>query len=333
MTMLLLLVVGCSDDPTSSKEPTKIPTGISEYSDSLEAWVAVVNGSDYDNYAYFSLSNKDYDDANWDIGFRRTAVILNGGESSTGEDTKGASLGAVSFVDVTIDDTTGVSWISDNVSYEIDEWFIYNPQTFTLKMTQYVYSMVDASGEHYLKFRIDSLTGIGPPPDMGTVHITYYYQTELNSTDLSGATTTASIVVEEGNGFFDFSSGTQVEISDSENSLDWDLCFSNYIVKQNSGPNGIGSCAAFQAFTELEDPTDIDGFTAQPAAPLFADILSSALTDWYNYNPTLHLLETKGEVYLIQSGDSIFKLQIISYYQNIGGTASSAYYTINFVRL
>ena len=203
-------------------------------------------------------------------------------------------------------------------------------------MTRNVYLMLDAEGDNYVKFRIDSLVGGGMPPDMGTVFLTYFFQSEAGNTDLTGATTTVSLDVGMGKVYFDFSSGNQVFPMDPANSTDWDLMFHGYEILQNSGPNGIGECGAFQAYGELSDPTDIDELTTVPAgAPFFPDFVSSvfngSLTDdsklWYDYDPQTHTLTSKGHVYVIDVGGAVYKMQIVSYYADVGGAPVSAHYT------
>jgi hypothetical protein len=188
--------------------------------------------------------------------------------------------------------------------------------------------MLDASGHHYVKFQIDSLAGADNVPDMGTVYMKYFYQANADDKDLSGTVVEVSFDVGSSAAYFDFSSGTTVTPADPSNSLDWDIKFYAYDIAQNSGPTGIGECRAFPAYTELTDPTDINAFTAQPEAPMFPDIPSSVLTDWYNYTgPPLHQLLSKEHVYLIKTGNKVYKMMIESYYKNVGGVATSGWYT------
>jgi hypothetical protein len=301
-------------------------------------WSSTIDASSYDSYMGFSFTTKDttlsalagIEAVGWDIAFRREAIKLNGGASSNnGGDVEATDLGVVLFGDVVIADTTGVSWTSDAVEYFIDDWYDYNPISHTLAANGNVYSMIDAEGDNYVKFRIDSLVGAGMPPDMGTVYLTYYYQPTANSLDLSGATSEVAIVVGMNTAYFDFSSGATVTPATPANSTEWDIAFSSYNLMQNSGPSGTGDCAAFLAYTELTDPTDINGFTTQPSmAPLFPDIPSSALTNWYNYTGApLHQLLSLDHVYLIKTGDKVYKLMIESYYANVGGLPTSGWYT------
>ncbi len=301
-------------------------------------WNSVVNASDYTTFAYFSFGANDTVTTGmpkptadiWDIGFRREVIKLNGGSSTAnGGDVEGVDLGAVDYAGVTIGDTLGAAWTPDFIDYFIHDWYNYDTTTHQLTANRNVYSMKDASGNHYVKFQIDSLVGAAMPPDMGTVYLTYYYQDTAGSLSLAGTVSHASITVGSTTGYFDFSSGTQVTPADPSNSLDWDIAFNNYNLMQNSGPNGTGGCEAFLAYTELgNDPTNIDAFTAQPGgAPLFTDIPGSALTEWYNYNGTTHQLTSKAHVYLIRTGGKVYKLRIESYYANVGGVPTSGHYT------
>jgi len=335
----LAMMVGCSDDdnPAGPKDNPPQNTATSTW-DNAGFWRSAINASDYDNYMGFSFTTKDTTVSGvakvmatgWDIAFRREAIKLNGGSSThNAGDVEGADLGAVDFASVTINDTTGATWMEDEIEYFIADWYNYNPITHELSANMNVYSMVDAEGDNYVKFRIDSLVGAGMPPDMGTVHITYYYQPTADSPDLSGATSTAAIPVDMGTGYFDFSTGSVVTPSNATGSMDWDVAFAAYNVMQNTGPNGIGDCRAFPAYTELTDPTDIDGFTAQPAgAPMFPDIPHSIMTDWYNYTgPPMHQLLSHEHVYLVRTGGTVYKLKIESYYANVGGVPTGGWYT------
>jgi len=339
VALSLAVLIGCSEDDNPAGPINNPPdnTATSTWVDS-GFWRTVVNASSYDSYMGFSFTTKDTSlsglgkviATGWDIAFRREAVKLNGGSStSNGGDVEGADLGVVAFEAVTMADTAGVSWTEDAVEYFINNWYNYNPTTHQLSANGNVYSMLDAEGDNYVKFRIDSLVGAGMPPDMGTVYITYFYQTTADSRDLSETTSTAVIPVEMGVGYFDFSTGTVVTPANAASSTDWDLAFAAYDVKQNSGPNGLGNCRAFYAYTELVDPTDIDAFATQPSgAPMFEDIPSSALTDWYNYTgPPLHQLLSHEHVYLIRSEGKVYKLKIESYYANVGGIPTSGWYT------
>lgn len=338
LTALMMLAAGCSDDddgPTGPNPPDNTTT--STWDEDGQFWRTVVDASSFSDYIFFSFTTRDTvalspsnPTADWDVAFRREVIKTNGGATTTNSgDVQAVDLGAVDFDAVAISDTAGKTWVSDQIEYFFDDWYNYSgPPLHQFTANRNVYSMLDASGHNYVKWRIDSLSGSGAPPNMGTIWLTYYYQPTADNTSLPGPTTSISIPVGNGTAYFDFSSGQVVTPANPGNSLDWDLGFGSYNVFMNSGPNGIGQAQGFYAYTELTDPTDIDAFTAQPAAPMFPDIPSSALTDWYIYTgPPLHQLLSNDHVYLVQSGDKTYKMQIESYYANVGGTPTSGHYT------
>jgi hypothetical protein len=343
IAILLVGIVGCSStsNPVASKPAN---TATSTWVDSTGGfWRSHVDASSYSAFAGFSFTSKDTVTSGvpkvasslWDIAFRRDVIKLNGGTSTNnGGDCIGADLGAVDFTGVTKADSASATWSPDAIAYFIDNWYDYNTLTHALTMNRRVYSMLDASGHHYVKFQIDSLKGAGAPPNMGTVYLTYYYQDTVDSKSLAGAVSHASIAVNGGTGYFKFSSGLQVTPSNPSQSTDWDLAFNSYNVIQNDGPNGPGACAAFFAYTTLVDPTDIAGFTLQPSGvPMFPDAPSSALTAWYDYNGTTHQLTSKNHIYLIKTGGMFYKVRIESYYTNVGGLPASAHYTFVWKQL
>lgn len=334
---MLFAASGCSDD---DKDPTgpgdDQNTATTTWDAAAGYWRTVLDASDYDSYKGYSFVDRDTVSApgkaaGWDIALRREVVKLNGGTSGSGA-FEGADLGAVDFATVTEASAAGADWAPDGVQYFIGDWYDYNPQTHELTLNRNVYSMLDASGAHYVKFRVDSLSGDLGMGRMGNVHLTYFYQEIANDRRLGGETESAVLQVGGGTGYFDFSTGQPVTPADPRNSLDWDISFNNFNLAQNSGPNGIGECAAFPAYTELAedglDPTDIDAFTQQPpGAPLFQDIPGSVMTDWYTYNPQTHQLASNGHVYLLRSGDRLYKMKIVTYYANVGGQPKSGVYT------
>ena len=335
----LCLVSGCSDDD----DPTTPETGpdntdVTTWDEDGQFWRSQIDATSETEFARFSFADRDIVGnprglgADWDIAFRRDEIQLNGGASGPGT-AEGAILAGREFASVTTADVADATWQPDAIDYSVDEWYIYDPVQNQLNMTQNVYSMVDASGDHYVKFRIDRLEGTSRT-SMGTVHITYFFQTNPNDLALGGTVETAAIEAGEGTAYFDFSSGSIVSPTEPSASLDWDIAFGSFNVALNGGPNGAGGCAAFPAFGELDDPTEIEAFTSQPVgAPLFPDVVGSALTDWYDYNPQVHQLSAKDQCYLIRDGEKTYKLRIESYYSDVGGQPLAATYRFIWAEL
>jgi len=349
---LLGLLVGCSDDDN--------PTGGGGTQQVI--YTAVEDSTVYDTTGNVYVSNFDAATSafgldlssvagaqplaavvEWDLQFDRSTINVNGGASANGGDVWTYDLGEVNYLDVGAADTTGVAWTQDAIQHIVNEWYSYNPQTHMLTATNYVYTLVDAEGDNYIKMRVDSMVTLsqGPPPAELTVYFTYYYNSTPNSKMLTGDGTLDSIHVLSANGYkgyYDFSTGSEVTPGDPSTSTDWDINIGgDYEIYLNSGPNGPGSCAAFPMFGELSDPTSMAECSAQPAmAPMFEDYIASVFNgdindadaNWYNYNGATHELTSKAHVYLIRNGSDLYKMRIDSYYRNIGGLPTSGYYTI-----
>ena len=331
-----LALAGCSSksNPTAST-----PQGTSTTVwDNAGFWTATINASSYTTPAYYSFVKKDTTtpggaDSLWDIGIQRTELKTNSGVSVDGGDVKGVALTSTNFAAVTAADSVGKTWKTDGVAYFINNWYDYNINTHQITYNRRVYTMNDATGHHYIKFRIDSLSGAGAPPNMGTVYLSYFYQTTVDSKVLTGSATQVAIPVGSNTVYFSFATGTAVTPANPKTSTAWDLMFSNFNVGQNSGPNGpAGVAAAFYVYAYLADPTDLnlvsDVYAGQPAAPMFPDAASSIFDAWYNYDSNTHVLTSKNFVYLVKAGGHLYKVQIYSYYANVNGVAASANYIL-----
>ena len=333
LALALTASIGCSDDkksPTDQGDP-----GFTEGTvEDNGTFVTSLDASSYDEFVGFSFGDRmiHHDvatalGASGDVAFRREDITMDLNSTTT----KGARLAGMEFSAVGPDDVPPAedhSWEGGGVAYAIDDWYTYANQAITL--TQYVYSITDASGEHWVKFRIDTIEP-GGPTDMGTVGISFFFQDEPGALALDGEIRTASIVVGQGTGYFDFSTGEQVTPADPSTSLDWDIAFSQFALFLNGGVSGSGSATAFYAYTELDDPTAIEAFLAQPEfAQTFTDTYGSAMSEWYIYNGATHELSPKDEIYLIKVGDIVYKVELESYYGDVGGQPASAHYSFRW---
>ena len=350
MAAAAMLAVGCSDDdnPTGSGNRTPVGMGVTTYNAAGGYYHTQLDATSYDAFTGYSFETQDVVTSGvpktlatgWDIAFRRYVVKLNGGASTeNGGDVVAANLGAVDFSAVTISDTAGVSWVEDEIGYQIDNWYVYNPTTHQLTANRYVYAMIDAEGDNYLKFQIDSMVGASMPPEMGTVYMTYFYQSTPNSRSLNGSTVQVAIPVGSNKTYFDFSSGSVVTPFNPDNSTGWDLFFYSYDIGQNSGLNGNGLCGAYSVYNDLmgdslnTDPWDIDAWTQHPyGAQLFRDDAVSGVTDWWWYTGQEppegfepHQVISYENVYLLRTGGKVYKLKINSYYGDATGGPTSGW--------
>ncbi len=330
LTFALAAGIGCSDD---DDDPTG-PGDVGFVEGTIEAggaYVTSINASDSDEFVGFAFADREITSdveveggAGWDIAFRREDIAMNPAAPSL----RGARLAGAEFAEVDAADVpaeNSQAWQGGGVAYAIDDWYSYANQQ--IAMTRNVYSLLDASGQHWVKFRVDAVVGATGQNNMGTVEISYFYQSTAGSLVLDGEIQTASIVVADGTGYFDFSAGQQVTPSTPGTSLDWDIAFSHFTLALNGGASGSGAATAFFAHTELDDPTDLAAFAAQPEfAQTFPDTYGSALSEWYDYNGATHELSPKDAVYLVRTADAVYKVELESYYGDVGGQPASAHY-------
>lgn len=343
------LALGCSKDkPTSSNNAGQQQFDRTEWNDQ-GYWDVLLDATSSDHFVYYSLASGDTVDISdseaqgstaWDVAFKRSVVVLNGGVSGPGE-VSGVDMAALGHPDSTdfmaFDDLGSIGdsdWMSDSYSLMIHDWYMYDPQSHMLNLTHYVYIMMDAVG-NYVKFQVISMQGNGMPPDMGTISIQYDYAGE--SPDFPGTPDTISF---DGSGggpvYIDFSAGTVTNPPDPMNSTDWDIAFEAYEVHQNCSVFGPGSAATYEVWMDQDDPTDFYETPSAPEEPnaYFPDDFGSVFSTWYEYSgPPLHRLTSYEHVYVIRNGANHYKMQILNYYQDIDGEPVSGYYTFRWVRL
>lgn len=345
--LIIVAILACSDENNNNPiTPDDTPT--STWNNDGQYWQSVLDATSGADYAYFSFATQDTvtltgdeaaNSSNWDIAFKRDYVILNGGVSGA-KGVEGVDLAEAGSPDstdfaVVIDtsDITGSDWQADRYNLVVDDWYDYDPVSHTLDVNRNVYVLKDAAG-NYVKFQVIGMAGGGMPPDMGSVTFRFVYAAD-GSSDVSGAPDTVSIDVGSGTGYVDFSTGSEVTPADPMESLDWDIAFSSYEIHLNATVFGPGAARAYPMYGDLDDPADFDGVTQAPTQSqgYFADQFGSVLTNWYDYNPDTHQLSSYGHVYLIKSDDAVYKLQISSYYRNVGGSPVSAWYSFKWARL
>lgn len=120
----------------------------------------------------------------------------------------------------------------------------------------------------------------------------------------------------------DFSSGEIHHIKDPDDdkvllaSLDWDIGFQRTKVITNGGetnpkgPVGVLNMGA-QKFDDVSQIPSVD-FVQDKRA--WGAVTNKSLVDWYLYRTRTHNIESKKNVYLVQTGDGHLKMRIINYY-------------------
>lgn len=121
-----------------------------------------------------------------------------------------------------------------------------------------------------------------------------------------------------------------VSVSDPQSSLAWDVAFVGYDVLTNGGLSGPGLAAAFGPL-----PVSVFAFPDQPVnAPfLVTDHAGGAFLGWYLYDQMTHVIYSRFHVYGIRSGGRFYKLQVLSYYGQMGGTTLTGLYQLRYAEV
>ena len=345
---LVVLLIGCSDDEKKTVVGEEAGDFVvkTAFDSTLGYYMAGIDASDTTDFSYYSFATKGVVSklsafvnvpADWDIAFKRDEIILNSGESGSGN-VLGANIGALDFAGVTIADTSKVSqWAADGLHFQIDSAIWYDGVTHQIMIPGNVYVMFDAGGHNLVKFRVDSAANAGPG-SFGDIWMTYFYQSTADTNNLSGATTTGFAATASGPGCFDFSGDSALYPGDLTAEPAWDICFNptqaGIDVMQNSSANGPGMCSVHPAYQTMVDPTDIDALQSQDlTAKFFEDRSGSVAKDWYNYDFNTHTLSSKGDVFLLKSNGLFYKLKVASYYGVIKGKKASGLYTFYWNKL
>jgi hypothetical protein len=165
---------------------------------------------------------------------------------------------------------------------------------------------------------------------------------ETASTPLTGKTVTINASSHTNWVYYSFEQDTVVTLSDSANSLDWDIAFKRSWIITNGGLSGKGQAGAFD--TKTQGTSGFDALTSVPDTAVFAQDDSVTVAGMGGYttsivNPVLKdcftlsfgaktTLIPTNNIYILKTAKGKYvKLWFVSYYHTDG---TSAYYTITY---
>lgn len=307
-----------------------------------------IDASSYTDYVYYDIDGNsatqvDVVDpatsSDWDIGFRRTSIVLNGGVSGPGS-VEGAlaatpagaydmsdepvvsvltndisGLAADTFAAVTSAD--GLSFIADSHAAAVDGWYNYDFMTHTVSAADDKYWIIrSGAGDSYAIMRVKSLTQSGY--FMSAITLGLAVQGSADSSFASEAEYTINFSGTDV-ACFDIDLATPATVDCAGDS--WDLYLDpSFEIYLNSGIEGGGSGAAFGDLTLAETGDFSNGaavphWTPDAGAGVFSE------NSWYAYNLLGgHKLWANGRVYVLSDGVSQYKFQILSYYDEGGAS-------------
>jgi hypothetical protein len=286
------------------------------------------------NYTLYSLATGDtvpFSDSattNWDIGFKGTTIVLNGGVSGPGS-TAGQVV-AMSYDSLIYALTYGYAQDSASVNAiptgSGNGWYTYaGPPTHKIEPIPGKSIAINTNAGEYYKLEIISYYQGNPDlsqytsfPPSGSRHYTFRYKklTIDNSLCLTDTTAYCNLDAKSGIAYFSLDNRMPITSADS-NTTNWDIAFDGTTILVNSGSSGPGTAGA-QVVVQ-----DYNTLTEAPATSYDQDdangkaIPTGTGNGWYTYSfsPAHKIEPIPGRTIVIKanSGD-YYKVQIISYY-------------------
>jgi hypothetical protein len=268
----------------------------------------------------------------WDIAVNSTNVMLNGGQAGPGgvvgwclcqneaatdaqvqafnAQTQLAAFNAATAANAPTDPT---AWRVDSLTSAISGWWSYNMTTHVVSADpSKVFLVRTAEGTAFAKVRVTALA------DAQRTHagkVTLEYAVQPTATAPLGAVRQTVVDVSGGRVYFDLVNGAV------STAADWDLALEGFDIRVNGGASGGGQAGAVAAGAAFEAITN----AAEPPATVFrGDSYGGVFKakPWYRYNLTGsdHQIWPTFNVYFIKRGDTLYKVQLTSYYGPAGET-------------
>lgn len=262
----------------------------------------------------------------WNVAFYATSVMLNGGAAGPGAlqghclcqnasvsdetlvgltpESELSLFEGVSGTDVPTDED---AWQSDVLAAAIDGWWSYDVQTHTVSAApDAVWAVRSASGDAYAKVHV---TGVADATQEHAGRVTFEYALQPTAGAAFEPPVTATVDLSGGDVHWDLETGSEVGAGDG-----WDLLFQGYDIRVNGGVSGDGDAGAVVLGESFEAVTDASDAPAQVyAADAFGGVFEA--DPWYRYNVQGgHQIWPTFNVYLLDTGDAVYKVQLTGYY-------------------
>lgn len=322
--MIALLFLSCA----ASIDPGGGDSGVVSQ---VAAGEAVIDATSETEWTYLDLGGAQVvspeqpdDSTEWDLGFRRYKVKLNGGVSGT------ADMAVVPYFETeyaTALDPPTQGWVTDvadadgdgDVEYALDTWFDYDTDTHQVSTADVIYVLRDAVGDlaklqflayyddagspGYVHIRWGDLADdSGAGTDTGPDDIEFNCtddDSSLVSSDLGDGVTLSQFYTGDETTWvcWSFGSGSYVQEGWDFAMRKWDVYTGGSMVLSLPGQ-------------------DFDALKVAPAEGYLTDPEGlSIFEDWYVYNTDEHTLDPDDIVYVIQTTEGrFFKVEIETYY-------------------
>jgi hypothetical protein len=335
--MVLAFTPACSDSTTEPPAPP-VTSELTVDASVAPAYVKLGDPATSVSVAAPSSSTE------WDLAFFATGVTVNGGAAGPGGVTafclcananatvaelqamtpanQLAAFEAVTSANI----PAATSFVADALNPAISGWFTGTGSSATAVSTKSWIVRRSAGGSVILaKFRVTSISG-ATATSAGTITVEYAIQPSTGAA--FGPVATRTIDLSGTPIYLDLSTGPVASTSN------WDLRLSGFEIRLNGGVSGTGGVSAV-----LDESMPFNQLTAQyasfaPAAAYRSDSYGGVFvtSPWYRYNitGTDNQIWPNFNVYLVKRGETVYRVQIISYY---GPTGTSRQITLRSSRI
>lgn len=321
-----------------------------------EEGVVEIDASSSTDFTYFSLADGEVvavadpsASTDWDLALRRFEVRLNGGVSGPGDvagvnlennvnatpeqilaftpENTQAEFDAVGEAAIPV--STG--FVADGLEENPLGWLSFGP-TGPVANPSAVWQVRTASGD-YAVFRATGLTMGGSDPQSAQLaSVTLEWRAQPAGGTL-GSVQTATLDLTSGNSAIDFAGGALVAPVGCGWDLTADAASFSLLVNDTCG-TGTFPIDAVSSLDDVDDASDASEYAGFLAGRAGAVPFSSSLDDpagpfLYNLAGDNRLTPTYN-IYLVQVGEAVYKIQLIGYYS---ATGSSGHPTIRYARI
>ena len=309
-----ILAFGACSDGTTDPPPPPVTSEVTVDASAAPAYIRLGDPATRVTVADPSSSTE------WDLALFATSVTVNGGAAGPGGATVHclcqnanatvAQLQAMTpenqlaaFEAVTSEDVPAASeFTPDALNPAISGWFTGTGSAAAAVPTRTWIIRRSTGGVILGKFRVTAISG--------TITVEYAMQSSVGAAFGPGSTRT--IDVSSGPVYLNLETGP-VPATGA-----WDLRLSGFEIRTNGGVSGTGGVSAV-----LDETTPFSQITAQyaasaPPVAYRSDAYGGVFvtSPWYRYNitGTDNQIWPNFNIYLVRRGETVYKVQIISYY-------------------
>lgn len=280
----------------------------------------------------------------WDLSFDGSAISVNGGLAGPGGvggycicDNAGAGADLIRELTpaktlpafegaVASEIPASSAFVQDELVPAIEGWYLGAAGGEAVANAGVSWIIRSGASSPLLsKFRVTAIEGASAS---GPGRVTFEYATQAAAGAPLGALTTETFDLGSGSRYFSLATGVVTE-ADA-----WDLQFDGWVIHLNGGVSGSGGVSAVSAGDMPFGEIDAALAASVPAVAYSTDGLGGvfATYPWYRYNltGTDHQVWPTYDVYLIQRGTEVYKIQIVGYYNEAG---VSKHLTLRYARL